>query len=194
MAQNVYNKKHNGLNLPDALFKYEVVTTFTNSEDPEDPPTTNTEQVRKLNCTIDSVEEPINTLMEGIKENLGGQVEKWSEKNQRNCIFNIKREISSLPIYFIVQNLRFTWKQIQQGTQTTGAKAKILRNVIFPKVLDVEPFLTNELKGIIQPARKMVKQSLEGRNLRDTEKFDEWKKSQLENETEVALWKKFKVI
>lgn len=37
--------------------------------------------------------------------------------------------------------------------QMQGNKAKILRNVLFPKNFDVEPLLTDELNEAIKPTR-----------------------------------------
>lgn len=61
----------------------------------------------------------------------------------------------------IVQKIRFIWKQSDEGTNTQARKAKILRNVSFPKILDLEPFLTDELKESLKVARGWEKKKLE---------------------------------
>ena len=64
----------------------------------------------------------------------------------RNALFEKVGELSSLPKYLIVHKMRFVWKQADRGTRTDARKAKILRRVLFPMTLDLEPFACEELK------------------------------------------------
>lgn len=51
--------------------------------------------------------------------------------------------INKLPNYLLVQLVRFYWRKGVDGRE--GTKSKILRNVAFPKVLDLYDFATPEL-------------------------------------------------
>lgn len=98
--------------------------------------------------------------------------------------------------------MRFIWKSDivthgnpMMGEQAQqGGKAKILRNVAFPKTLEVGDFCTEEIQEVIKPQQKMQNTKLEKRSLKDTERFDEWKKTQSESENIQNLWKKFKAM
>ena len=54
--------------------------------------------------------------------------------------------MATLPKYLTVQKIRFIWREKDEGTNTEARKAKILRNVAFPKVFDVFEFCTDKLK------------------------------------------------
>ena len=81
--------------------------------------------------------EPVNSLEEGIKVGLEEEVEKYSEKLDKNCMWKKEGKLASLPKYLIVQKIRFVWRERDAGTNTDAGKAKILRSVTFPKVLDL---------------------------------------------------------
>ena len=50
--------------------------------------------------------------------------------------------------------MRFYWKQESASAGTTAQKAKILKNVAFPKVLDIWEFCTDELKASLDQGRQ----------------------------------------
>lgn len=50
----------------------------------------------------------------------------------------------------IVQLVRFFWKKGSEVAGTEATRAKILRNVAFPKTLDVFDFCTDELKKTLE--------------------------------------------
>lgn len=137
---------------------------------------------------------PVNTLTEGIEAGLVADVEKMSQNQGRNCVYSKTGKIETLPKYLIVQKLRFIWKAADTAAQTGAGKAKILRNVMFPKLLELEPFCTDELKENLQPGKKHQNNKRATRNLKDTEKYEAWKKDRewTANDTEQGMWKKFK--
>lgn len=53
--------------------------------------------------------------------------------------------------------MRFFWKDAQVSAGTKATKTKILRNVSFPKILDVYPFCTDELKKSLDLGREREK-------------------------------------
>lgn len=96
------------------------------------------ERVRALKCHI-SVH--VNHLPDGVREGLEETIEKRSDQLGRSVEWRRENRMDSLPPFLLVQFVRFFWKA------TEGVKAKILRNVSFPLVLDVYDFCTEELKG-----------------------------------------------
>ena len=97
---------------------------------------------------------PVNNLSDGIKIALEEEVEKYSEHLEKDTLWKKISRLSSLPKYLIVQKIRFVWKEKDTGTNTEAGKAKILRNVAFPKILDVFDFCTEELQKELDPIRK----------------------------------------
>ena len=192
VMEPVFPNKSGG-SLIEELFGFNVQFELKNTEDENEPATTNFETMRRLPCIIDNQASPVNTLTEGIEAGLVGDLEKFSEPNNRNCIYKKTGKIASLPKYMIVQKIRFIWKASDEGTNTQARKAKILRNVSFPKILDLEPYITEELKASLKSAREGEKKKLENMKQKDTERFEEYKKdfSALD---EMKAWKQFKEV
>mmetsp|Transcript_13021 Transcript_13021/g.39438 ORF Transcript_13021/g.39438 Transcript_13021/m.39438 type:complete len:533 (-) Transcript_13021:267-1865(-) len=91
-----------------------------------------------LKCNI-SIE--VNDLSEGLRLGLKDDREKNSEALGRSALFAGGSKITELPPYLTVQMVRFFFKaDVQQ-------KAKILRKVNFPMVLDTYEFASEELKA-----------------------------------------------
>ena len=177
----------------DKLFSFNVRYTWKNSEHPEEAETHNDEILRRLPCIIDNQSHPINLLSEGIQAALQGEVEKFSPELERNSIYTKIGKISTLPDYLIVQKIRFIWKEKDEGTVTDARKAKILRSVTFPKVLDIAPFSVPELQEGFKDAREKLKQFDEKKMKEVEEDFEKFKKLHEKTETDtLKLNKKFK--
>ncbi|GAB4823352.1 hypothetical protein N2152v2_010398 [Parachlorella kessleri] len=118
-----------------------------------------------LKCNISS---EVNHLGEGIKLGLQDDREKNSEQLGRMALFKGSSEVASLPPYLTVQMVRFYYKaDVQQ-------KAKILRKVVFPLVLDVHEFCTPELKKKLEGPRLAAKEIEDRRvGLAKKQKLDE---------------------
>lgn len=82
--------------------------------------------------------------------------------------------------------VRFYWKTIQQFNEETGTKTKILRNVGFPKVLDLYPYCTDELKKSLDKGKEYEKMMIEQRHKVSENKFEEYKKK-LEQEGKMVV-------
>ncbi len=139
-------KENANKNLIQDLFEFSLTTQFHNIEDEEDKSDIRTEFNNKLGCIIDNQQEPVDNLEDGIRAGLVSKVEKHSEKHGKNCLWKKQQKISSLPKYLTVQKIRFIWREKDEGTNTEARKAKILRNVAFPRVLDLYEFCTKELQ------------------------------------------------
>lgn len=136
------------------LFEVELKSKFTNVEEPTET-TEQTERSLRIACTIDNGAQPINALDEGLKISFEGQVEKNSEILGRNAIWKKESRINRLPKYLCVNFVRFYWKQESVSAQTKAGKAKILRNVAFPKVLDLFDHCSEELKQSLLVGREL---------------------------------------
>lgn len=102
-----------------------------------------------LKCNIDST---VNHLSEGIKLGLQGDREKTSSTLGRLAVFRGEGRIESLPPYLMVQLVRFFYKtDVQQ-------KAKILRKVAFPMLLDMYDLCSDEMKESLNNPRLALKE------------------------------------
>ncbi|CAI5942998.1 unnamed protein product, partial [Closterium sp. NIES-65] len=101
-----------------------------------------------LKCHISS---DVNLLHEGIKRGLRTELEKVSASLGRSAVFAKESLIARLPHYLTVQFVRFFWKRESQQ------KAKILRRVTYPLVLDVYDFCTPELRAKLDGPRKRLR-------------------------------------
>jgi len=119
--------------------------THTNKEDPTEV-TTMSENVFKMTCQIENGANPINSLTEGLKLSLEGDIEKNSPNLGRDAIWSKVSRVTRLPKYLCVNFVRFYWKQASNVGGTEAGKAKILRQVTFPKVFDIFEFCSDELK------------------------------------------------
>ncbi|KAK9810249.1 hypothetical protein WJX72_007323 [[Myrmecia] bisecta] len=101
----------------------------------------------KCNISID-----VNNLSEGIKLGLKDDREKNSEQLGRTTVFEGSSVITRLPAYLTVQMVRFFFKaDVQQ-------KAKILRKVTFPLVLDLLEFASEDLKAQLKGPREAAQE------------------------------------
>lgn len=101
----------------------------------------------KLNCHI---ENQTSHLSLGIADSLEETFEKRSETLGRDAQFQKKSRISKLPPYLMVHFIRFFWKQ------SAKVKAKILKKVSYPAVLDVYSLCTAEYQAEIKESREAV--------------------------------------
>ncbi|EME32638.1 ubiquitin carboxyl-terminal hydrolase 14 [Galdieria sulphuraria] len=125
----------------DFLFGVELETIDTCLESSDEQPRKRKEVVRSLKCHISH-----NTsyLEQGLKEGLETTIELTAETLGKSVGWSRKSRISRMPPYLCIQFVRFFWKATEQ------VKAKILRNVSFPVLLNLYDFATNELKQNIE--------------------------------------------
>ena len=144
------------IGLVNKLFEIRLMSRFVNKEDPNDVSDSKLEVTNKLSCIIDNQMNPVNNIAEGLKVALEEEVEKHSDVHNRNCVFIKKAALLNLPDYLIVQKIRFVWREADVYTKTEARKAKILRNVAFPRNLDVYEFCDESLRQSLLPVRKRV--------------------------------------
>lgn len=108
-------------------------------------------------CNIDGgtgAKVQVNQLLDGIKLNMGGEVEKRSDKLNKNTVFDRKAKISRLPKYLAIQPSRFFWKATPESQDHRGISCKILRPVAMPDVIDMYDLCISELQTELEKARK----------------------------------------
>jgi len=133
----------------------------------------------------------------GIKAGLEETIEKTSPSLGRMAEYNKISRLKKLPPYLVVQKIRFMWKKAIESAGTKATKAKILRNVGFPKILDMYDYCSDDLKKTLDTGRAYEKKLDEERSQASHDKFDAYKK-QLEAEGKMisednkALFKQFK--
>ena len=175
--------QEDGQSLIQKLMEVEFQTTFQCMEETGEPPEQRSEISSKLMCIIDNQNHPVDFLTDGIKVSLSGTVEKMSPVLGRNAIYSKEQTISKLPPYLMIQFVRFVWKQTSASAGTKASRAKILRKVQFPAILDAYDFCCPELKQSLEVGREMEKA------LRDEELKEERKappSQQLATESELG--------
>ena len=89
----------------------------------------------------------VSHLHEGLKLGLEGQMQKWSELNQREAVYNKTGKIGKLPQYLLVNFVRFAWKKANIAAGTDAGRTKILRAVNYPASFDIYEFCTPEVQA-----------------------------------------------
>lgn len=149
-------------NLIEELFGVEMQIKLKNVENDKEVKIKK-EVVYKVICYIDN-----NTieLVEGLKNSLKENIDLYSETLARNAVFEKSQCINRLPPYLTVQFMRFFWKQANELTGAKAGKAKILRSVLFSKIIDMYEMCTDETKEVLNLGRK-----IEAKMLKDDPKF-----------------------
>lgn len=155
------------------LFSGEMTSTLANSENPDEPKSIKTEKFDKLSCHISSA---TSFMVEGIKQSLEEKISKNSESLGREAVYVKSSKINSLPYYLTIQFVRFFWKT------DTKMKAKIVKPVEFPFMLDLYEFCSDELKAKLGPNRKILQEIEEKKLQQVTKKLKEDGKSEITKE------------
>jgi len=138
-------------NFIDQYFSIEFTSQLKCAEESakDEPITTTVETELQLSCFLDK---EVKYLLSGIKNKLTGEIEKRAETLDRNAVFNKTSTVTRLPAYLAVQMVRFFYKEARtQGA--SGTNAKILKDVKFPKVLDLNDVCSEDLQERLKPGR-----------------------------------------
>jgi len=139
-------------NLGDELFGVEKQCAFKCLETDEEQPYNAAESVRVLQCHISDKTAHLYTAVESA---LQETIEKNSETLGRLAQYSKSCRIARLPPYLAVQFVRFAWRN------DTQKRAKILRPVSFPDVLDVRNLCTDELQASIAAHNNKLEEIVE---------------------------------
>lgn len=122
-----------------------VQTLTVCDEAPDEKPTVGEDRFYKLAVNISA---GITTyLTTEIGNSLLQKLEKTSETLQRTAQYTKSGKFKRLPMYLPVNFVRFQWKAAEQ------LRAKILKKVKFPLVLDLTAMCTDELVELMKPAK-----------------------------------------
>ena len=150
-------------NLIDELFGISLDISLTNIEENSEVKK-NKETALKLVCYID---DKTNELVNGLKNSLEENVELFSDKLSRNSFFVKKQLISRLPPFLNIQFMRFFWKEANDDMFGSKAgKAKILKSVMFSKIIDVYDLCTPDVQEILKLGR-----DIEGKMLKEDKTY-----------------------
>ncbi|KAF5745482.1 ubiquitin carboxyl-terminal hydrolase 6 [Tripterygium wilfordii] len=128
------------------LFGVELVSRVHCQESGEE--SSETESVYSLKCHISH---EVNHLHEGLKHGLKSELEKASPSLGRSALYIKDSHINALPRYLTIQFVRFFWKR------ESNQKAKILRKVDYPLVLDVYDLCSDDLRKNLETPRQILR-------------------------------------
>lgn len=168
-------KEEEERNLMGDLFDIEFETSMKNLELEAEEVVVKEEKTKKLSCVIDNQGEPVDNVLQGVQVGLTGQIEKNSQLDGQNHLYQKTSTISKLPSYLVVQMVRFFWKDKSAVAGTDATKAKILRNVAFPRVLDVFTLCSEKLQKQLDFGRELEKKQEEQKKVDEQEKFEKYK-------------------
>lgn len=154
--------EHFSEKLVEDLFGIEMQIKMKNVEDTTEVKNKK-EVLYKLTCYIDN---STLELVEGLKKSLKENLDLFSDKLQRNAVFEKSQYINRLPNYLTVQFMRFFWKKENVLTGAKAGKSKILKSVIFSKIIDLYDMCTDETKELLNLGRQ-----IESKLLKDDKDF-----------------------
>lgn len=108
-------------------------------------PTIENQPFNILPCNIDP---EIETLEAGLEKSMKEQF--TAQRDGQECLFQRTAKLGALPEYLFVQFVRFAWRK------DTKQKAKSLKPVAFPMVLDVNMLCSEALQQELKPEREEV--------------------------------------
>lgn len=73
-------------------------------------------------------------------------MEKYSDALGRNAVWNKTSKVNKLPSYICINFVRFYWKKESAVGGTKAGRAKILRSVAYPRLLDLFEFCSDGLQ------------------------------------------------
>lgn len=130
------------------LFEGAVHQRLTCTDDPEDTGKESDTSFTMMSCNING---EVQTLEAGLECAFNETFTAPSEKLQRDAKFTRHSELSGLPEFLFVHMVRFSWRG------DINKKAKILKPITFPIILDTTLVSNEKLKIEQKPVREEVK-------------------------------------
>eukprot|EP01100_Stratorugosa_tubuloviscum_P003822 TRINITY_DN1925_c0_g1_i1.p1 TRINITY_DN1925_c0_g1~~TRINITY_DN1925_c0_g1_i1.p1 ORF type:complete len:428 (-),score=157.61 TRINITY_DN1925_c0_g1_i1:89-1372(-) len=141
------------------LFAIETSITLQCNEETQESIQVMHDESIKLLCHITN---STNHLMDGIKQSMEQIVKKHSITLNREASYKQTSRLSKLPRYIAIQLVRFTRKT------DVNVTAKILRQVTFPKNLDVFEICSSELQQKITNYRNSQEENSSNSDITQT--------------------------
>mgnify|MGYP000986476879 CR=1 FL=1 len=150
-------------NLIDELFGIEAEIEYQNAEELSEKKNKK-EIINKIICYIDN---QTTELIQGLKQSQKENVDLYSDVLGRNSIFVKTQMLNRLPPYLTVQFMRFFWKKGNVETGAKEGKAKILKSILFSKIIDVYDLCSDSTKELLNLGREIETKLLkEDKNFR----------------------------
>lgn len=140
-----------------SLFSGEYQVTFQCTQGNEEP-TTMKENFQKFSCHI---EKETTTLEAGLAKSFVSIIEKNSTVLGKSVNYTKTSKISHLPQYLNINFVRFYWKPKEQ------TKAKVIKDIKFPWILDLFDFCSDDLKKQLKPNREILRKRKEKQIMKD---------------------------
>ncbi|KIY44890.1 cysteine proteinase [Fistulina hepatica ATCC 64428] len=135
------------LSVIEQYMKATVRRELKSDEAPAEQPTVAIEEVMKLECHIGRETAYLN---QGILNSFTSTLSKLSPTLGREATYTQTSRLTRLPKYLNVHMVRFAWRA------DIAKKAKVMRQVKFPLVLDALEFVTPELKEKLLPVNRKL--------------------------------------
>lgn len=116
----------------------------------EEAPTEGKESEFKLHCYLGTSAKPVSNIYQGLELALNEDI--VSEESGIVTKKSLKLT-KILPKFLIIHMVRFEWKRANDLARTRACKAKILKRIDYPDVLDMFNFCDDELKDILSIGR-----------------------------------------
>jgi len=130
------------------LFTITTEDSWSCTESEAEPPQLNTTQLLMLPCNLG---EGVMNVEGGFQANMDATIVKHSNVLGRDAVWKCKKTITQLPEYLVVHLVRFGWRS------DTSMKAKVLKPITFPFVLDTYMLCSDAIKKQLDPEREKVK-------------------------------------
>ena len=140
----------------ESVMGVELETTDVCQESADEPPVVRRERPGKLVCNISGG--TAGTKVDRIDEGLRLAMEengliKTSELLGRNAIWTRRSRLANLPRVICFQFMRFFWNATPGSADHAGVKAKIMRAVTYPDVMDVYDLCTPQIQEALRANR-----------------------------------------
>eukprot|EP01055_Gregarina_sp_Pseudo9_P000333 Gregarina_sp_Pseudo_9__332@NODE_1214_length_1772_cov_12_795153_g1140_i0_p1_GENE_NODE_1214_length_1772_cov_12_795153_g1140_i0NODE_1214_length_1772_cov_12_795153_g1140_i0_p1_ORF_typecomplete_len519_score121_54UCH/PF00443_29/2_8e38UCH_1/PF13423_6/2e06Peptidase_C98/PF15499_6/15Peptidase_C98/PF15499_6/5_7e03Peptidase_C98/PF15499_6/0_017ubiquitin/PF00240_23/0_00028TBK1_ULD/PF18396_1/0_28_NODE_1214_length_1772_cov_12_795153_g1140_i0361592 len=118
----------------------------------------------KLSCYMGTLQKPVSFLVNGIELAMEDEIEKFVPALSQNAVCVRKRRISRLPQYLIIHMVRFEWKKANALAGSKAGRAKVLKKVEYPNVVDLYNLCRPELQDHLRVGR-LAEQALREKDL-----------------------------
>lgn len=162
-------------------FEIEMIETLKNTEIEAEDPQYKEHKTTKIGCSLggNDKDTKVGTLFEGIKFGLNTSIEKRSDLDGVNHIYESKSRFNTLPPFLIVQMVRFFWKETNdpESAFNKPLATKICRAIDFGAKLDVFDFCTPELQEKLTKGREAYEENQKLDEAQFKKEYEEYKSS-----------------
>jgi ubiquitin carboxyl-terminal hydrolase 14 len=139
------------------LIEGEFTSFFYCEENIDEPLVVAKEPFLKLTCHIEQTTSHLST---GLGQSMTEIIEKNSPTCNRLAKYKKVSKISKLPPYLAIQFIRFFWKK------NADVKAKILKKVSYPMMLDLYSYCTDVYQNELSDSRAIITEQIKERALK----------------------------